>query len=75
MSHMADPYYLPSERMTMVVLLNSGADLSPHNPWPGLPKEARQPAEPSRTSGSAQRDPLLPGHWATAQAATARPMP
>ena len=46
-------YYLPSEEMTMVVLLNSGADIpgswmmiqditriiSPNNVWPGLPKE------------------------------------
>jgi D-alanyl-D-alanine carboxypeptidase len=52
-SYMAYPYYLPSERMTMVVLLNSGADIpgtwrmmqdiariiSPNNPWTGLPKE------------------------------------
>jgi hypothetical protein len=45
-------YYLPSEEMTMMVLLNSGADIpgswmmiqditriiSPNNLWPGLPK-------------------------------------
>ena len=54
MSYMVYPYYLPSERMTMVVMLNSGADIpgswlmiqditriiSPNNVWPGLPKEA-----------------------------------
>jgi D-alanyl-D-alanine carboxypeptidase len=53
MSYMAYPYYLPSERITMVVMLNSGADIpgswgmiqeitriiSPKHPWPGLPKE------------------------------------
>ena len=53
MSYMVYPYYLPSERMTMVVMLNSGADIpgswlmiqditriiSPNNVWPGLPKE------------------------------------
>src|SRR6266496_2032697 len=53
MSYMVYPYYLPSERMTMVVMLNSGADIpgtwrmmqdiariiSPNNPWTGLPKE------------------------------------
>jgi D-alanyl-D-alanine carboxypeptidase len=53
MSYMAYPYYLPSERMTLVVMLNSGADIpgswammeditriiSPNNPWPGLPKK------------------------------------
>jgi D-alanyl-D-alanine carboxypeptidase len=53
MSYMVYPYYLPSERMTMVVMLNSGADIpgswlmiqnitriiSPTNVWPGLPKE------------------------------------
>ncbi len=53
MSYMVNPYYLPSERVTMVVMLNSGADIpgswrlmqditriiSPTNPWPGLPKE------------------------------------
>jgi len=51
-SYMVYPYYLPSERMTMVVMLNSGADIpgswlmiqditriiSPNNVWPGLPK-------------------------------------
>jgi len=54
-SYMVYPYYLPSERMTMVVMLNSGADIprawmmmqditriiSPSNVWPGLPKEAK----------------------------------
>src|SRR5262245_20095518 len=54
MSYMVYPYYLPSEGMTMVVMLNSGADIpgswmmiqditriiSPNNVWPGLPKEA-----------------------------------
>jgi D-alanyl-D-alanine carboxypeptidase len=53
LSYMAFPYYLPAERMTMVVLVNSGVDvpgtwtmmqdiariISPNNPWPGLPKE------------------------------------
>ena len=53
MSYMVYPYYLPSERMTMVVMLNSGADIpgswlmiqdisriiSPKHPWPGLPKK------------------------------------
>jgi hypothetical protein len=52
MSYMVYPYYLPAERMTMVVMLNSGADIpgswlmiqditriiSPKNVWPGLPK-------------------------------------
>jgi D-alanyl-D-alanine carboxypeptidase len=52
-SYMVYPYYLPSERTTMVVMLNSGADIpgswrmiqditrviSPDNVWPGLPKE------------------------------------
>ena len=52
LSYMVYPYYLPSERMTMVVMLNSGADIpgawlmmqditriiSPNNLWPGLPK-------------------------------------
>ena len=52
MSYMAYPYSLPSERTTMVVLLNSGPDIpgswmmiqditriiSPNNLWPGLPK-------------------------------------
>jgi D-alanyl-D-alanine carboxypeptidase len=47
------PYYLPSERITVVVMLNSGANvpgswammqditriITPNNPWPGLPKE------------------------------------
>jgi D-alanyl-D-alanine carboxypeptidase len=50
---MVYPYYLPSEQMTLVVMLNSGADISgswrlmqditriisPNNVWPGLPKE------------------------------------
>ena len=53
MSYMAYPYYLPSERITMVVLLNSGVDvpgswammqdltriITPSNLWPGLPKQ------------------------------------
>jgi D-alanyl-D-alanine carboxypeptidase len=53
MSYMAYPYYLPSERITMVVLLNSGVDIpgswammqditgiiTPNNLWPGLPKQ------------------------------------
>lgn len=53
MSYMVYPYYLPSEKITMVVMLNSGADIpgswlmirditriiSPKNLWPGLPKE------------------------------------
>lgn len=53
MSYMVYPYYLPSERITMVVMLNSGANIpgtwalmqkiapliSPKHPWPGLPKE------------------------------------
>ncbi len=53
LSYMVYPYYLPSERTTMVVMLNSGADIpgswrmiqditriiSPNNVWPGLPKE------------------------------------
>jgi D-alanyl-D-alanine carboxypeptidase len=53
LSFMAYPYYLPDEGITMVVLLNSGADIpgswamiqditrivSPTHPWPGLPKE------------------------------------
>jgi D-alanyl-D-alanine carboxypeptidase len=53
LSYMAYPYYLPDEGITMVVLLNSGADIpgswammqditriiSPKHPWPGLPKE------------------------------------
>jgi len=53
MSYMTFPYYLPDERMMMVVMTNSGADvpatwmmmqdiariISPNNPWPGLPKQ------------------------------------
>lgn len=53
MSYMAYPYYLPDEGITMVVLLNSGADIpgswammqditriiSPNHLWPDLPKE------------------------------------
>lgn len=53
MSYMVYPYYLPSERITMVVMLNSGADIpgswtmvqdiariiSPKHPWPSLPKK------------------------------------
>jgi D-alanyl-D-alanine carboxypeptidase len=52
MSYMAYPYYLPAERITLVVLINSGVDvpgswvmmqditriISPNHPWPGLPK-------------------------------------
>jgi D-alanyl-D-alanine carboxypeptidase len=52
MSYMAYPYYLPAERITLVVLINSGVDvpgswvmmqditriISPNRPWPGLPK-------------------------------------
>jgi D-alanyl-D-alanine carboxypeptidase len=52
-SYMAYPYFLPSDGITMVVLLNSGVDIpgswkliedivgivSPKNPWPNLPKE------------------------------------
>src|SRR5262249_60029577 len=59
-SYMVYPYYLPSKRMTMVVMLNTGADIpgawamvqaitriiSPNNVWPGLPKErSRRPGE------------------------------
>jgi hypothetical protein len=58
MSYMVYPYYLPSERMTMVVMLNSGAEvpgswrmmqdiariISPNNVWPGLPKEVKEAA-------------------------------
>jgi D-alanyl-D-alanine carboxypeptidase len=54
-SYMVYPYYLPSERMTLVVMLNSGADIpgswlmmqditrviSPNHVWPGLPKEEK----------------------------------
>jgi D-alanyl-D-alanine carboxypeptidase len=53
MSYMAYPYDLPAERITMVVLLNSGVDvpgswvmmqditriISPNHPWPALPKQ------------------------------------
>ena len=53
MSYMVYPYYLPSERITMVVMLNSGVDIpgswammqditriiSPNNLWPNLPKQ------------------------------------
>jgi D-alanyl-D-alanine carboxypeptidase len=52
-SYMAYPYYLPDEKVTMVVLTNSGVDIpdtwrmmqaiapivSPSHPWTGLPKE------------------------------------
>jgi D-alanyl-D-alanine carboxypeptidase len=55
LSYMVYPYYLPSERMTMVVMLNSGADIpgswmmiqditriiSPNHVWPGLPREVK----------------------------------
>jgi D-alanyl-D-alanine carboxypeptidase len=50
---MVYPYYLPDDRLTLVVMLNTGADIpgswrmmgditriiSPGHPWPGLPKE------------------------------------
>jgi D-alanyl-D-alanine carboxypeptidase len=53
LSYMVYPYYLPSDRITMVVMLNSGVDIpgswalmqditriiSPKHPWPNLPKE------------------------------------
>jgi D-alanyl-D-alanine carboxypeptidase len=53
LSYMVYPYYLPDERITMVVMLNSAADtpgtwrmmqaiapiVSPSHPWTGLPKE------------------------------------
>jgi D-alanyl-D-alanine carboxypeptidase len=53
MSYMVYPYYLPAERITMVVMLNSGVDvpgswammqditriISPNYPWPNLPKQ------------------------------------
>jgi D-alanyl-D-alanine carboxypeptidase len=53
MSYMVYPYYLPAERITLVVMLNSGADIpgswatmqditrivSPNHPWPNLPKQ------------------------------------
>jgi D-alanyl-D-alanine carboxypeptidase len=53
MSYMAYPYYLPAEQITMVVLLNSGADIpgswvmvqditriiSPNHPFSNLPKK------------------------------------
>jgi D-alanyl-D-alanine carboxypeptidase len=53
LSYIAYPYYLPAERIAMVVLLNSGVDVpgswaimqditrivSPNNLWPGLPKQ------------------------------------
>jgi D-alanyl-D-alanine carboxypeptidase len=53
LSYMTFPYYLPAERITIVVMTNSGVDVpgtwlmmqdivrivSPNNPWPGLPKE------------------------------------
>jgi D-alanyl-D-alanine carboxypeptidase len=55
LSYMVYPYYLPSEQMTLVVMLNTGADIpgswqlmqditriiSPSNVWPGLPKEEK----------------------------------
>ncbi len=55
LSYMIYPYYLPSEQMAMVVMLNSGADIpgswiliqditriiSPNNIWPNLPKEEK----------------------------------
>jgi D-alanyl-D-alanine carboxypeptidase len=53
LSYMVYPYYLPDERITLVVMLNTGADIpgswrmmqditriiGPRHPWPGLPKE------------------------------------
>jgi D-alanyl-D-alanine carboxypeptidase len=53
LSYMVYPYYLPDQRLTLVVMLNTGADIpgswrmmqhitriiSPNHPWPGLPKE------------------------------------
>jgi len=53
MSYMVYPYYLPSERITMVVMLNSGVDIpgswammqditriiTPNNLWTNLPKQ------------------------------------
>jgi D-alanyl-D-alanine carboxypeptidase len=53
LSYMAYPYYLPAERITMVVLLNAGVDVpgswimiqdiarivSPDHLWPNLPKK------------------------------------
>jgi D-alanyl-D-alanine carboxypeptidase len=53
LSYIAYPYYLPAERIAMLVLLNSGVDvpgswaimqditriISPNNLWPGLPKQ------------------------------------
>jgi len=53
LSYMVYPYYLPPERTTLVVMLNSGADIpgswrlmqditsivSPGHCWPGLPRE------------------------------------
>jgi D-alanyl-D-alanine carboxypeptidase len=52
-SYMVYPYYLPAERITLVVMLNTGADIpgswammqditrivSPSHPWPELPKQ------------------------------------
>lgn len=51
LSYMAYPYYLPSERITLVLLLNTGGDIpgswrmmqeitriiAPDNPWPNIP--------------------------------------
>jgi D-alanyl-D-alanine carboxypeptidase len=53
LSYIVYPFYLPAERITMVVLLNAGVDvpgswalmqditriISPSNLWPGLPKQ------------------------------------
>jgi D-alanyl-D-alanine carboxypeptidase len=53
LSYMVYPYYLPAERITMVVMLNSAVDIpgswmmvqditrivSPNHPWPNLPKQ------------------------------------
>jgi hypothetical protein len=52
-SYMVYPYYLPADGITMVVMLNTGANIpaswqmmqniarivSPNNPWTNLPKE------------------------------------
>jgi D-alanyl-D-alanine carboxypeptidase len=58
-SYMVWPYYLPSERITMVVMLNSGANIrdvwemiqditriiSPDNVFPGFPQLPSDPTE------------------------------
>jgi D-alanyl-D-alanine carboxypeptidase len=59
LSYMAFPYYLPEERMTMVVLVNSGADIegvwhmiediasiiSPNHPWTAFPPPEGEPTQ------------------------------